>query len=476
MPRAEWGELEDHLAGCPRCRGELARWQGLSDRLSGYLSPRGVSAAPPRSVGEILSRPVRRAPVDDRVAFGRRVVFGRRPAFRLAAAALAAVLLGSPFFSPYPARVLAQVPGVGDLFSAVAIERGLAVAYQAGLVDELDRSVTVDGLTFTVVGAYADSTQTAVIGRLKGPIPRMESLWADLAKAGHRWELVLTDSFGREYRRGSSSVDFDAKAGEQHILLQTDPLPFYVGHLRIRMALQTASLSGDWQVSFPVQRVSDRMTREVTVDQTFTSAEGVPIHLDKLVFAPSRTVLHYDFVLASDGPELKMPDWSLLADGRPLARLGGGGGGGGGPAGGLVKMTGTAAFEPTKAGEINIRFEGFSGGYQLGWKLPLREGSRAGSEGFTFQIDRLTAEDGKNVITGVVKGGGIKLDGLALLTADGQVVPVEVRSYLLNEDGKSGVYTLVAAGPADPAGATLEIARGYGTKPDSWSTVVEVPR
>lgn len=466
-------DLEDHLAACPECRAEMAKWRQLSGRVAGYLSPeRASEAAWPSaavSVADILSRG-RREVTRDR----RRGAFGRRLTIRLGAAALVTLLLASPFFSPYSARALAKVPGVGALFSTVAIEKGLAVAYQAGLVDELDRSVTAQGLTFSVVGAYADSTQTAVICVLKGDRGLMDKLWDELGQAG-RLDLTLSDSLGHVYRSASWSAEYDAEAGEQRILWQTSPLPFYVGHLKARLTIGGGSVSGDWEVSFPIQRISEEMTTEVPIDRSFTAADGTPIHLDKLVFSPSRTVLHYHFERpVEEEPKVETPEWTLLADGEPLARLGGGGGGGG-PAGGTFTFTGTAAFMPTKAREITIRFNGFSGGYQLGWKLPLQAGAKATWEGFTFEISRAAVEDGKTVVEGVIKGGSMKFDGV-LVTADGREIMGSVQSFVPDAEGKGGTYTLAFGEPVDLAGTTLWIERGHGTKPDSWSTTVTIDR
>ncbi|MGE5654125.1 MAG: DUF4179 domain-containing protein [Bacillota bacterium] len=447
-------ELEAHLAECPVCRAELERWrsverwvgQGIGKMVAGQ-SPERPAAQILRSVADLTRNRQRRA-------------------LAMIAAAVAVMLILSPLFVPLSARVLASTPLVGGYFATAIAESGLAVDYQAGLVTELNQSVTDGQLTLTVMGAYADATQTTVLFTISGEQERMKQLWDDLS--GTREQVSLRDSLGREYTGHSSrSGHFDQATGQYHIVMETNALPFYVGHLKLHMQMLGQTVSADWKISFPVQRVSDRLVKELQVNRSFTTTDGVPVTIAKLVFSPSRTVLHYS-MQQPDAPDFGLPQWSLIADGQILTPLGGGGGSRG------EGFTGTAAFFPTSAKELAIRYEGLMGSYPLNWRLAMQPGASTRWHEIIFTIDEVKSGNGETRVRASMKGGFIKFDPV-LQQHDGTIINGKVMDFKPSATEDGGVFEMVFSASSDLTQATMTIDRGHGLLPDPWSITITRP-
>lgn len=116
----------------------------------------------------------------------------QRRAIRIATAPVALIVLAAlvAYFVPAAGTALADVPFAGDLLRS------------AGLVGARDRitsvgsSATSSGYKLTLVGAYADSTRTALLVRSNPPsIP---------AFPDHVW---LTDQFGRSYQSSGGTTN-----------------------------------------------------------------------------------------------------------------------------------------------------------------------------------------------------------------------------------------------------------------------------
>lgn len=456
MEPATKKDVEAHLAECSACREELQRWRCVEAQVGRGIETLVANERPGRSVTAIL-----RAAPNLKAKRPRRLL-------GLVAAGVAAILILSPLFVPFSARVLASTPVIGGYFATAIAESGLAVAYQAGLVTELNQSVSDQGMTLSVIGAYADATQTTVMFSISGEKERMKQLWEEMPRT--REQVSLRDSLGREYAAGHSSRSgyFDEETGQYHVFLETSALPFYVGRLKLRVSMQGQAIRTDWSTSFPVQRVSDRLVKELQVDREFTTADGYPVRVEKLVFSPSRTVLHYS-MQRPDTTEMAFPRWSVLADGQPLASLGGGGGGG------SSRYTGTAAFFPTNAHELTLRFDGMMGSYVLDWRLQMESGASVQWHDIVFTLRDARVENGGALVHAQMESGFIKIHDPVLELGNGTKVTGKVLDFEPDADGGGGVYELHFPGVADLSQATMIIDRAQGILPDPWSTTVRRP-
>lgn len=445
-------EFEAHLVQCPYCRTELDRWRSAQKRIGEGVEALVRDQRPGRSVSEILCSGGLAKRKQPRRLLG------------LVAAGIAGLVLLSPLFLPLSARVLASTPLIGGYFNKAIAESGLTVAYQAGLVTELDQSTTDGELTLTVTGAYADAMQTTVMYTISGDRERMQHLWDNLMESSEK--VSLRDSFGREYILHSSRTGyFDEASGQYHTILTTNALPFYVGRLKLGVQMRGEAANADWEIGFPVQRVSDRLVSEVQVNQMLTTAEGVTIQIDKLVFSPSRTVLHYTMQRPAS-PDYRFPQWSIVADGQVLTPLGGGSRG--------VDYSGTAAFFPTGAKELTLRYEGMMGPHALDWQLELKPGVSAAWRDIVFTIGEIKIGDDEARVWAGMQGGFIKFDP-ALRLQDGTRVNGKVVGYEPTATGDGGALEMTFPTSVDPSQAILIIDYGHGLLPDHWTTTITRP-
>ena len=127
----------------------------------------------------------------------------KRRRARTVVASLAAVLLlclyaTSPLVLPALARAISAVPGVGPSFEQALKIHSLDLAYEAGLLATLDKSIDRDGVTLTVHSAYRDAHTFNILISIHGDPEFMEKLAGTI---GPRVEL----SSGRWKASGSYS-------------------------------------------------------------------------------------------------------------------------------------------------------------------------------------------------------------------------------------------------------------------------------
>lgn len=81
---------------------------------------------------------------------------------KVATVAIVLVLIFSLLQIPIVARAFASVPVLGKPYKEFLERTGLDVAYQAGLINELNKTATDRGVTLRVLGAFSDVTQTVI--------------------------------------------------------------------------------------------------------------------------------------------------------------------------------------------------------------------------------------------------------------------------------------------------------------------------
>jgi len=285
------------------------------------------------------------------------------------AAAACLLLAFASLNMPAVARAISSVPLIGEAYLSFIKGSGLDIAYQAGFVTELGSQDHRYDITLTVLGAYADPTETTVMFTLTSAdknlirqvwdgtyAPWAESrpenleLWPRLKGAGS----------------GSSTLQLDEAEGVIYGLVSADNHRCFLGLGRSEVLQIAAKPYGEpvWQVRFPVQAVSSRHIDTVQVNKTFSYGD-MEVTLNEIAFSPAQTVLKYTV----KGGRGAMCNWSVKTPkGAELMPLGGTFGSHG------SGYKGVSRFSPTDERSLVINFLGQSEFVAEHFALPLKVG------------------------------------------------------------------------------------------------------
>lgn len=314
----------------------------------------------------------------------------RRRRQRMLLASLAAVLVLclyalSPFVVPTLARVISAVPGVGPGFEQALKLYSLDLAYEAGLISAIDKSVERDGVTLTVHTAYRDFQTFELLYSISGDAELIktmnESIGPTSKLSSGKWKVKGT--YSRKL--------YDAENNMLYVTVGSfDPFPWYVRKLDVSVCwmtnqeemekykrgvdLEQVQKSEPLMVTIPVQRVSARQTKTVPINQTIIS-EGTTVRLKSLVFSPVRTILKYTYT--GKEPVLKLLD----EDGEWIKHY-------------SMSDNPKDAFEScqaTRSKEVTIRFLGYR--VETDVEVPLQVGyEHRGEPGFKIESITPTKE------------------------------------------------------------------------------------
>ena len=305
---------------------------------------------------------------DEHPITGARGIISRNPTRRrlpwksagLIAACLLVLVPIASFQIPVVARAFSQVPLVGDIYARYIQESGMDVAYQAGLVGELNRSVTANGVTMTVLSAYSDASQGIIFMSFTSEDPsRIEALWSQglFDQEILRWGRV---SLGLER---SSSFEYVSEDNLIFGVIRLRPLSGLFGK-KIGLRMTSRALSTVWEMDIPLQTVASSFNKTITLNQSFNH-QGDKFLIQSITFSPSMTVLTYQQELATvdikptpegkgDGPSHTSTRWSLVeADGTALQSLGSRLSGDGGQV-----YQGELYFVPAKSDNLTLYYNG----------------------------------------------------------------------------------------------------------------------
>ena len=220
-----------------------------------------------------------------------------------AAAAAILALLVSSLTIPMVAWALAQTPLLGGTYARFLEGTGLDVAYQAGLVKELNRVVVHEGLEVVIVAAYRDANQTVVVHQISsGDSQLLEHIWEDSS------DLMPRFVFPRGWS-GSSTMQYIAEENVIYGISHIDPGSW--GIFGEKLTMQIPSL--DLTLTFPVQSVAANLSSRVLV-KTTAEFHGITLRVDDVVFSPSSTRVNYT-ILSSGGQRveqiLNSMSWTL---------------------------------------------------------------------------------------------------------------------------------------------------------------------
>lgn len=298
----------------------------------------------------------------------------------LIAAGIILCMLISSFTVPTVARALGEIPLLGESYTEFLAGTGLGVAYQAGLVNGLNYSDTNGDITFRILAAYSDATQTVITYKISSEDP---------SKIQELWESSYSH-FPNVFGTGRITRFSVAKAGSGHGQL-TDEGEIYgmwegealgwrpFGH---KFTAQLNHL--DLSVTFPVQTIPSDLNKTLIIDETFVY-NGITITFEEITFSPSATQVSYNidglYYNQSLHTHLR---WSLRdQEGEEFQTLGGR----------LSGKNGVMNYLPIDSEEIVIVFEGYETVYYLAQTLPLEIGSKYELELGTLSIQEIVSTD-----------------------------------------------------------------------------------
>ncbi|MEW6724917.1 MAG: hypothetical protein AB1331_08410 [Bacillota bacterium] len=138
---------------------------------------------------------------------------------------------------------------------------------------ELNRQVEAEGVTLTVLAAYADRHQTAVMFTLTGAPEVMQALWEATAHGDDRLSAVLRSGrTGPDGMTRGSSLTFDPEHATVNGLIWGEPLAWWSSY-QLTLEIGPETLFGGpgiWKVDFPVQWIAANRVETVTVDRSFS--------------------------------------------------------------------------------------------------------------------------------------------------------------------------------------------------------------
>lgn len=375
----------------------------------------GVHAALGKALNE--ERPGKRA--RDMVLPRRRPGRGRSR-LALIAAGLFFCLLVAGLTVPAVARALGNVPWLGDGYLRFLTGTGMDIAYQAGLVNELNSSDTHDGITFTVLSAYADAAQTVIMFQFSGDPAKLEELWIQPSS--------IYPEFTKKFSlfpdlSGCGTMQLVPEQGLIYGIWSGDSLPRRILGHKFHAEIKTLELS----VSFPIQAISSKLNRHIQIDERFDRG-GVQFIFEEAIFAPGTTQITYRTHAAGTKPEDKVArffEWALMAeDGTEYCSI----------SGSLSNGKGALNFLPIDSDELTLLFKGYSIGYVHQDVLPLAAGSSSLTPGGELTIDDVVNTEAGSQVTLTWSGEG-RLDKVGFTLLDAQGNSFEVSQVERAEDG-----------------------------------------
>lgn len=371
---------------------------------------------------------------------------------------------------PVVARAFASVPGIGAAYRGLLRNFGLDVAYEAGLVDEIRKAVTCNGVTVEVISAVCDGTRTTVLWTISLEDPSSgESLEEHLGGL-HLWPSV--DGPWEEDRGNFCYVVdgrrlccsefgpvswigrlFGAKATLTVEAAPAEEVPFG-GYQREEggQAVYT------WKVAFPVQTITGRV-ETVEIGKTITT-ENEEITLTELAFAPTQTILRFSVSTRAGDEGHLSRSWeesrlwrlegcfSLVTSGGELPPLG------------IHKGDDLRSYEvrfwPTTRRDVTILFREMIAAPAV-LELPLREDATVPCRGGSLKITDLEATESVTSFT-LRYTGELRLYGVDFELAEASnegPVPDATYCHVEHLDSKTVRFTVVPA--FEPGAATLKV-------------------
>jgi len=191
----------------------------------------------------------------------------------------------SPTFASYVTSVIDSIKGV---------DNGIKKAVETGYVQVINKSDTVQGVTFTVEEVVADPTRIAIFSRLVDRDGKQIKL-----RESEKFIVTFMDKDGNEIERNggqSQRPDGEYFVFEREIFKDW-PEPSKIPD-EIQINIKTNSLDGrlgSWEVTFPVDMKKARTAAVVTdINQQYTTPQGISFSFKNIMTTPSASIFEME--------------------------------------------------------------------------------------------------------------------------------------------------------------------------------------
>lgn len=249
---------------------------------------------------------------------------------RLAAWTAAAVLLlfiGSVRVSPVFASYVSRIPGMEGVVGMISRDKGLQLAIDHDLMQEVGVSASHDGITFRVDGVIADEARIVIFYT-------METEGNAALPDFYENQIKLFDYAGQEIKEGYSVVSGSGPADGKKSLSRTIEVNLEEGlRLSPRKAKATFWKTDEnrrnqgqpYEVTFPIDQEKFKgMRTEQEIGKTFTTG-GQTFTIEHAIYYPTRMLLTVSYdpanplhIFGLSGVSLKDESgrtWSLNSSG-----------------------------------------------------------------------------------------------------------------------------------------------------------------
>jgi len=292
--------IEAHLSNCSACRAELEKYKE-DFALLGQLGDAGVIAQPLNESFTINVMAGISAKVREQRGEARRFTWkgSRWKQVAVAAACVVIAIALSAYVSP------SFADGLKSLFQWVQRDSGARQAAESGYATPVRLAAEDQGITLTVKEVLSDPFRISVmfgVQRDGRTIPAESIEDGFMAPIGERNEVYVTDAAGNKldfnFKTSDNGTDsfFELflldplEDGRFHSLSDIpDQIVFHIALLKID------GIKGSWNLNVPIDlRRGKAASQAVTINQSFTTPEGVSIELKQLRLGPSAAELYMD--------------------------------------------------------------------------------------------------------------------------------------------------------------------------------------
>jgi len=225
---------------------------------------------------------------------------------------------------PAVARAFASVPLLGDAYVSFLKRVNLDAAYKAGLLTRLDRTMTRDGVTLTIIDAGVDGDQIVVSYSLSPAEEDPNGTWAKII----RTEIILRVRVeGRGIVASASWRTPDPETNRAYGLIRAKKPKGLWSLLGAKITLSIDAYEFDrdtltegrflysWEISVPVRTVKAEPVEPmvVPINKELVAGKDI-ITLDQLVFTPWRTALEYTVRNVQPKDRPNRLNWQSLGD------------------------------------------------------------------------------------------------------------------------------------------------------------------
>lgn len=215
----------------------------------------------------------------------------------LAAGIMVFLLLASIRISPAFANYVSQVPILERIVALFQSDKGLEAAVENGFIQEVGKSVSHDGVTFTVDGVIADESRMIIFYTLISE--------RDIGAINCGKVSILNESNEEVIGSLSYGLPVDGlKSGEKYkstfdLELDKDTAPKMIkleANMEVMYANEKADVfNGNWKVEFTVDQEKFYGKKQVhEVDRT-VSVEGQKITFKEIIIYPTRIGVHVKY-------------------------------------------------------------------------------------------------------------------------------------------------------------------------------------